>query len=130
MDLREISSLGKLPGVKVAHSNETSFPPDPCVRAARTDHRGIRPGVDREDAVRNSGGEVHRATVDAEGPSSEPEEVDQLRKTGLPEQIHHILRPLNLDRAARDAHEKDGVRGEMFTKLANLGNREAFSLTP
>jgi hypothetical protein len=124
-----IALLGKAIRIEITHLNETGFPPDPRRFSPRANHRWIRPRVDRENPIRNSRREMHRATVDTDCPGSEPKEMKQLPKVGFPEKIDDISRPHFGEGLFRDPDEEDWVGGELFTKFSDFRNGKRFSET-
>src|SRR5437762_3165231 len=62
-----------------------TFPllPNPGVGVVGTNAAGIGPGVDRQEANVDGGGDVHRAAIDADDKTRHPDEPNELQKRSL-----------------------------------------------
>ena len=101
---------------------------DPGVGSPGAHHGRIRPGVQREDAVGETGGEVHGAAVHAHGPGGVPGEGDELEQGGALQQVDDVVGPGPGLGGSGLSHQPDGAGGEPAAEFAHLGGGERFAL--
>ena len=105
---------------QIADANNRSVFPNPRVRIVRADPPRIGPGVDRQQAIVDRGGDVHRSAVDADHEFRDTNEADQLQQRSLIGQLDAIFSEVaDVDLTIAFSNNDHASRRECDTNFLN-----------